>query len=73
MLKSFRGAFVVALVLSTPVGSVIAQPAPDNVALAVKGEVGGKLKPVYAARGFWPLWVKDGSISPAAKRLLDYL
>ncbi|WP_245612159.1 L,D-transpeptidase family protein [Sphingomonas changbaiensis] len=51
----------------------MARSTPDSVALAIRSEAGGKLKSVYAARGFWPLWVKDGAISPAADRLIAYL
>ncbi|HYZ47907.1 MAG TPA: L,D-transpeptidase family protein [Sphingomonas sp.] len=43
------------------------------MALAVKEEAGGKLKQVYAARGFWPLWVKNGALTPAANTLVSYL
>lgn len=73
MLTRFRGASLAALMMFTPVAGAIAQPAPDRVALAVKAEVSGKLKPVYAARGFWPLWVADGAISPAADRFIGYI
>lgn len=47
--------------------------APDSVALAVRSEVGGKLRPVYAARGFWPLWIRKGTVTPAADSLIAYL
>ena len=73
MLTRFRGASLAALMMFTPVAGAIAQPAPDRVALAMKAEVSGKLKPVYAARGFWPLWVADGAISPAADRFIGYI
>ena len=61
-----------ALLLSTPVGAV-AQVTPDAVALAVKDKADGKLKTVYATRGYWPLWVRDGALTPAASRLVAYL
>jgi murein L,D-transpeptidase YcbB/YkuD len=67
------GAFLAALMLGAPVCGALAQTAPDAVALAVKEEAGGKLKPVYAARGFWPLWVRDGAVAPAAAKLVSYL
>jgi murein L,D-transpeptidase YcbB/YkuD len=53
--------------------AAFARPEADSVALAIKSEAGGKLKPVYAARGFWPLWVSQGRISPAAEGLIAYL
>lgn len=54
---------------------VVAQPAasPDAVALAVKDRIGGKLKGVYEARGFWPIWIKNGALTPAAQTLVGYL
>lgn len=73
MRKSFRGAFLAALMVSTPLLPALAQEAGDPVALAVQAQADGKLKPVYAARGFWPLWVKDGALTPAADRLVAYL
>lgn len=73
MLDRFRGASLAALMVLTPFAGAIAQPAPDSVALAVKAEVSGKLKPVYAARGFWPLWVVDGAVAPAADRFVGYI
>jgi murein L,D-transpeptidase YcbB/YkuD len=71
--KRIRGAFLAALMVSAPLSGAFAQTAPDAVALAIKSEAGGKLKSVYAARGFWPLWVKNGAVTPAAERLLSYL
>jgi hypothetical protein len=62
----FRGVGLAALLINLPLTGAVAQPGPDSVALAIKADVGGKLKPVYAARGFWPLWVKDGAVAPAA-------
>lgn len=73
MRKSLCGAFLAALMIGAPVCGAAAQTAPDAVALAVKEEAGGKLKPVYAARGFWPLWIKDGAVAPAAATLISYL
>jgi murein L,D-transpeptidase YcbB/YkuD len=67
------GAFLAALMLGATPVAVSAQPAPDAVALAIKADAGGKLKAVYAARGFWPLWVRDGALSPAADTLIGYL
>jgi murein L,D-transpeptidase YcbB/YkuD len=69
----YRGAFLAALLISTPLAGVAAQSTPDAVALAVKEKADGKFKSVYATRGFWPLWVKDGALSPAASSLISYL
>ena len=73
MLSKFRGAGVAALLIALSAPGAAAQPAPESVALQIKSDVGGKLKPVYAARGFWPLWVKDGAVTPAAGQLISYL
>jgi murein L,D-transpeptidase YcbB/YkuD len=48
-------------------------PARNAVALAIREAASGKIKSVYAARGWWPIWVKDGRVTPAADRLLAYL
>jgi L,D-transpeptidase YcbB len=70
---SFRGLYLAALLTTVPLSQAPAQPAPDNVALAIKAEVGGRLKQVYTSRGYWPLWVKDGRLTPAADTLLRYV
>ena len=69
----YRGAFIAALLISTPLTPAVAQTSPDAVALAVKDKADGKFKPVYENRGFWPLWIKDGALTPAASRLISYL
>ncbi len=69
----YRGAFIAALLLSAPLAGAAAQTAPDAVALAVKDKADGKLKAVYETRGYWPLWVKDRALTPAASRLISYL
>ena len=68
-----RGAYLAALLITA--APVTAQPvgSPDAVALAVKDRVGGKFKDIYEARGFWPIWVKDGALTPAAHTLVGYL
>jgi L,D-transpeptidase YcbB len=71
--KAFRGLYLAALITILPFAPAAAQSAPDTVALAVKAEVGGKLKRVYRSRGYWPLWVKDGRLTPAADALLGYV
>lgn len=67
------GAFIAALMVTA--APLMAQPvqSPDAVALAVKDRIGGKLKDVYEARGFWPIWVKDGALTPAAHTMVGYL
>jgi murein L,D-transpeptidase YcbB/YkuD len=67
------GAVVAALILGALPAAALAQATPDSVALAIRAEAGGRLKSVYAARGYWPLWVKSGAVSPAADRLIGYL
>jgi murein L,D-transpeptidase YcbB/YkuD len=69
----FGGALVAVLLISAPFAPLPAQEAGDPVALSVKERADGKLKSVYAARGFWPLWVRDGALTPAADRLISYL
>jgi L,D-transpeptidase YcbB len=73
LLNGFRACLITAAALTLPLAAAAAQTAPDAVALAVKSEVGGKMKPVYAARGFWPLWVKNGAVTPLADRVISYL
>lgn len=73
MRTRFRGSVLAALLFSAALSPALAQETGDPVALAVQAVADGKLKPVYAARGFWPLWVRDGALTPAADRLIDYL
>ena len=73
MHNRFCGAFLAVLMLSGMPASALAQATPDSVALAIRSEAGGRLKSVYAARGYWPLWVRNGALSPAADRLIAYL
>lgn len=70
---SFRGLYLAALLTTLPIGPAAGQTSPDAVGLAIKAEVGGKLKSVYTSRGYWPLWVKDGALTSAAPTLLGYL
>jgi len=66
-------------VSSFPVAPLAAQDAAetqasaDPVALAIRAKVGGKLKAFYRPRGYWPLWVSDGTIGPQAGRFLSLL
>ncbi len=68
----FRSALLAAFLLATS-APALAQEAGDPVALAVQAQADGKLRAVYASRGYWPLWVKNGALTPAADRLIDYL
>ena len=66
-----------------PVIAPAAVPTPQPVAVnpvviqAIAGQIrkqaGGKLKPVYAARNFAPLWAASGTIGPEAGVLISYL
>ena len=47
--------------------------AADPLALAIRDDAHGAFKRIYAGRGFRPLWVTDGTIGPAADRLIGYL
>jgi murein L,D-transpeptidase YcbB/YkuD len=47
--------------------------ARNAVALAIREQASGKIKSVYAARGWWPIWVRDNRVAPAASRFLAYL
>ena len=66
-----------ALALAVPSAPALAAPAAslaqDQVALAIRAEVGGWMARVYRERGYRPLWAKDGRIGPAAAALLDAL
>lgn len=48
-----------------------AQAPPPGVGAEIRASVGGKLKDFYRKRGYWPLWVKDNRLTPAAEALLD--
>lgn len=48
-------------------------PAQRAIAREVRDQARGRLKEFYARRGYWPMWVEDGEISPAADTLLDLL
>lgn len=45
----------------------------QNIALEIRDHVDGEIKDFYAQRGFWPLWIEDGKLSPAASRLVDLI
>src|SRR3546814_13897080 len=45
-------------------------PAGNSVAADVQSSASGKLKKFYRPRGYWPLWVHEGELSPSADRLL---
>ncbi len=47
--------------------------APQAIAAELRKKAGGKLKNVYAARNFWPLWSISGNIGPEAEALIAYL
>lgn len=70
---SSRGLLLAALLAAPPLAAAVAQGGADAVALEVKNRADGRLKPVYASRGYWPLWVKDGALTPAAATLIGYL
>jgi murein L,D-transpeptidase YcbB/YkuD len=59
--------------MTAPMTAALAQEAGDPVALAVKAQASGKLKDVYVSRGYWPLWVREGALTRAADRLIEYL
>lgn len=61
------------LIVTTAPTAAFAQPGANSVGQEIKSQVGGKLRPIYAARGFWPLWVKNGTVTPSADKLLSYL
>ncbi len=43
------------------------------IAAQIRSQAGGKLKPVYAARNFAPLWAASGNIGPEAGVLIAFL
>ncbi len=47
--------------------------APQAIAAELRRKAGGKLKTVYAARNFWPLWSISGNVGPEAEGLIAYL
>ncbi len=44
-----------------------------TVAGQIRSLAGGKLKAVYRARGYWPLWIRDGAFGAEADRLIDFI
>lgn len=52
-------------------GAVVAPP--QAIAEQIRKAVGGKLKPVYAARNFAPLWAASGNIGAEAGVLIGFL
>lgn len=41
------------------------------IALEIRRQASGRTKKVYADRGYWPLWIVDGQLSPAADRFIE--
>ncbi|WP_144037092.1 L,D-transpeptidase family protein [Sphingomonas sp. TZW2008] len=51
-----------------------ASAAPTSaVALAIRNQVGGRLKDFYRQRGYWPLWIVDETPGPQAAALVDVI
>lgn len=71
-----RGGLALAVaLLSLPATAAVrapaaGSPATESVASAIKASAGGNLKGFYRARGYWPLWIKDGALTPAADALI---
>ncbi|MDX3899639.1 MAG: L,D-transpeptidase family protein [Sphingobium sp.] len=42
----------------------------NAVAAQIKEQVGGRLRDIYAPRGYWPLWIEDGAVGKQADALL---
>ena len=64
-----------ALLTAHPVAQAqVAGPdAGESVALEIRDHVDGEIKDFYAQRGFWPLWIENGQVSPAAERLVELI
>jgi murein L,D-transpeptidase YcbB/YkuD len=69
-----------ALALATVSAPALSQPyasasyaSPQQVQAEIRSKLDRKLKPVYKARGYRPLWVEGGRPGPAADRLLELL
>ncbi len=45
----------------------------NAVAQAIRGQVGGRLKDFYRARGYWPLWIVDDRPGPQAEALVGVI
>ena len=61
---------------SPPADTTAPQAATGELAAfarALRSEARGDFASFYAQRGYWPLWIEDGEISPAADRLIEYL
>lgn len=58
----------------TPIAAHAQQPPVDSartsVAAEIRGQVSGKLKDFYSARGYWPVWIEGESVGAQADDLL---
>jgi murein L,D-transpeptidase YcbB/YkuD len=51
-----------------------ADASPSNsIAVEIRSRASGKLKDFYRPRGYWPLWVRNGTLGPEANEFLDFL
>jgi len=73
MFRAAAGAALGLAALSAPVA--VAQPAPGGLETAVRSAVRGdrEVARFYEARGYQPLWVRNGMVGPEAYQLLDLI
>ena len=48
-------------------------PSQEALAKAIRSEARGRIEDFYARRGYWPLWLEDGRVTPAADAFLSYI
>ena len=45
----------------------------EALAKAIRSEARGRIEDFYARRGYWPLWLEDGRLTPAADAFLAHV
>lgn len=57
----------------TAAAQAASEASADPIAQAIRGAVGGKLRDFYRTRGYWPLWIVEGTPGPQASALVDII
>lgn len=68
----FLGPLILAIALLLAPTPALAQATAESVAGQIKTSVNGKLRSFYRTRGYWPMWIEDGKLGPAAERLIAW-
>ena len=71
-LRSILFAWLAIVLVATPPAAAHADR-PQEVTAQIKSAASGKFKKFYKARGFLPIWARNGTIGPEADRLIGML